>query len=489
MMKVFDRYRAIVPDWQEFVSAVRKPLPTCVWTNRLKCDSDTLERRLAAAGLIAKRVAWNSDAFVLSSGEALGSRVEYLAGLYQVQEEIAMLPAALLAPGPGEFVLDLCAAPGNKTAQMAVMMGNTGRIIANEIQGTRMRALKQVISRLGLLNVAVTQSNAAAFAKQTMQFDRVLADVPCSAEGTSRKNSEVLSRPSQTLPSKIAAVQQAILIRALQLCRAGGRVVYSTCTYAPEENEMVVHAALAALQPKIEARIVPCTVPFLRWSPGLEKWQRTKFRPDMKNALRFYPQQNNTGGFFIAVLEKEGDQRSPGQKAWHAGEPAATARSEMRARGALLDFLEGRFGLQTALFDAFDLVQTNAKVAALQRRHVSGEVRPAPKIAGLPFVHINMKHPKITTAGAMAFGHLATRNILDLNPSQLHGFLTGQAFDLVPGQGGGGLQRGSVLVRCEDIFLGTGFFEPGATGGGLVTSQFPAAWQRSAACHAMRPSH
>ena len=388
-----------------------------------------------------------------------------------------MLPVLLLEPRPGEFVLDLCAAPGNKTAQIAVAMQNTGRVVANEINRNRMRPLRQIINRLGLMNVVVTQANARSFPKQVRQFDRVLADVHCSCEGTSRKNPAVLNKSTTSYSERIAASQRAILTRAVQLCKPGGRIVYSTCTYAPEENEMVVEGALVSLRPRIDTCIRACKIPGIRWSPGLESWEGQQFRADMVNAIRIYPHQNDTGGFFIAVIEKISDERRPLQKCRPPSESEALAECTASDADNVFVWLEKQFGLDPSIFQNTRLLQNNAKLIALQNVAAATDVRPAAMMAGLPLVHSKMKEPKLTTAGAMAFGSSATKQIVNAEEAQMQAFLAGTDFRLSRNQSIASLRRGSVLIQFQEMFLGVGFFVPGCRGG-TVTSQFPKAWQQ-----------
>jgi len=308
MRPVFGRYKDIVPDWDDFQQACRTPLPLCVWTNTNRITPESLAKRFADESLMPMPVPWYPGAFRLPPACGIGSRFEYIAGLCHVQEEVAMLPAVLLSPGPEDIALDMCAAPGNKAAQMSLMMQNRGVVIAKDVNLGRMRAMKKAIDRLGLINVITTLGDATSYAKQSVMFDCVMADVLCSCEGTSRKNPKVLYEDVTHHTSSINRVQCAILKRALELCKPGGRVVYATCTYAPEENELVVENVLNALSPKISAKVIPANLPPISCSSGLTSWQGKQIRRDLENAIRIYPHQNDTGGFFIALIEKTDDQ-------------------------------------------------------------------------------------------------------------------------------------------------------------------------------------
>lgn len=463
---IFNRYRPIIDDWPSFIDALNRPLPICIWANTARISPNLLLERLTSDGIDAEPVEWYAGAFRLSADVKIGNRLEYLVGLCHAQEEVALIPAVLLDPQPGERVLELCAAPGNKAAQMSLRMQQRGTVIANDFNHNRMRALRRNVERLGLLNVSATLCEAVSYPKQPQSFDRVLVDVPCSCEGTSRKSPEVLSHGDT---SNLERLQYGILRRGLQLCKPGGRVVYSTCTYAPEENEMVVQAALDSLQPKIQARILEANLPGLKWSPGLERWEGTAFRADMRNTIRIYPHQNDTGGFFLAVIEKLGD-----------GDSGATA-SENQPSISLpelnwvdaaphLDYLEDRFGIQHSMFDACGFFRANTKsVSIINRDHQSAA---SPYFAGLPFMHTNMSYPKLSTAAALTFGKYATRNVVQLSRFFADEYLMGKTlFDAVEN-----LYEGYVFVKYEDITLGMGVFFQHESVTELRCS-FPKAWQ------------
>jgi len=475
LMQMFERYCGIIDDWPRFIATCRRPLPTCVWANSKRISPQALAARFRAKGLAVVPVAWHPAAFKLPPEVRIGHTFEYHAGLCHLQEEVAMLPAMLLDARPGETILDLCAAPGNKSAQIALRLSDSGTVFANDAHAGRLRAINRMVDRLGLLNISVTNFDATSFPRQPFLFDRVVADVPCSCEGTCRKNPEVLTDANLRM-DKLITIQEAILKRALQLCKPGGRVVYATCTFAPEENEMVVEAVLRELQPQITAQIAKLTVPDFTCSPGLSEWQGQRFRDDMPHAIRIYPHQNDTGGFFIAVIDKLEDRR-PAERQVIAS--AAQEHPEETGQSVAAEFfatLQARFGIPVETFNGFHLTRYNTKSLSLVPDETPRLIGMKRIFPGLPFVKLKMKFPKLTTPAAMGFGRLARKHIVDLNPEQADAYFRNQTFILQAHKVTGFESDGYCIVRCEGFPLGLGLlFREGDAF--RLKSTYPKAWQ------------
>ncbi len=325
------RYRELVDDWPAFIESCRRPLPTVVWANPLRqrallslgssgasdlsagpdlsAGSDLLTatsilaERLGALSYSSRPVDWYPGALRVFGIDKPGKTLEFYQGLYHVQEEISLVPALLLDAQPGERVLDLCAAPGGKTAQIACHMENTGTLVANDIRPNRLRALRSNCERLGLLNVAVTSNDGTRFPLEVGQFDRVLLDVPCSCEGNVRQSGRIPFEQAGGVRGR-AGLQATLLGRAWKLLSPGGVLVYSTCTFAPEENELVLDYVLGE-----DATIEPVEIEGLRASAGVTEWSGNSLRPDCRNVARFWPHLNDTGGFAAARIRKTEEAR------------------------------------------------------------------------------------------------------------------------------------------------------------------------------------
>ncbi len=297
---VLERYDPLVDDVEAFHAACERPLPSVVRVNTLKATVERAKRALSEEDEAFEQAGWNPELLRLES-RSPGNTWPYFHGWVYGQEEVSALPALVLDPQPGERVLDPCAAPGSKTTQLAALMDDTGTLVANDSNLGRLSALRSNAERCGVTNVAVTHGDARNFSLKPFdmaEFDRVLVDVPCSCEGTIRKNPDTLDEWSLSHVEGIAGVQRGILERAIQVTRDGGTVVYSTCTFAPEENEGVVDWVLD----REDCRVVPFETN-LETRPGVTEWNDETYDDSLRHARRVYPHLNDTGGFFCAKLE------------------------------------------------------------------------------------------------------------------------------------------------------------------------------------------
>ena len=299
-MSVLSRYEPLVDDVAAFRAACNRPLPHVVRVNTIKATVSRAREALAEGGIECEQTGWHPGLFRLPDDQP-GANWPYVHGWLHGQEEVSAVPARVLAPEPGERVWDACAAPGSKTTQLAALMDDSGVLVATDNNIGRLSALRSNAERLGVTNLAITHEDARQHSLKPFSnqpYDRVLVDVPCSCEGTIRKNPGAFDNWTLEHVKGIAGVQKRILERAVQTTRTGGTVVYSTCTFAPEENEAVLQFALDTLP----CSLVEFELP-LKHSPGLTEWDGHEFDETMRRAKRIYPHHNDTGGFFCAALE------------------------------------------------------------------------------------------------------------------------------------------------------------------------------------------
>ena len=302
-MSVLERYEPLVDDPDAFRAACERPLPHVVRVNTVKATVDRTRRALDEAGIAHEQADWNPRLLGLPEDQP-GTNWPYVHGWLHGQEEVSAVPARVLDPQPGERVWDACAAPGSKTTQLAALMNDEGVVVATDANIGRVAPLRSNAERLGVTNVAITNEDARNHSLKPFDgegYDRALVDVPCSCEGTIRKNPDVLEGWGMDRIEGVSGVQKGVLKRAVEVTREGGTVVYSTCTFAPEENE----AALDYVLGERSCRLVEFEIP-LAHSPGITEWAGESFDPTVARAKRLYPHQNNTGGFFCAKLEVTG---------------------------------------------------------------------------------------------------------------------------------------------------------------------------------------
>lgn len=290
------RYRTIVPDWERFVEACSRPLPHVIRVNTLRIGPDELLTRLRSQGIGADALPWEPT--IIRLDRPPGRLIEHWLGLFYVQEAVQSIPVLALDPKPGETILDMCAAPGGKATHIAALMNNRGCLIANEPSGRRQQGLLANVNRLGVLNATITSYRGESF-PTGVRFDRVLVDAPCSAEGTVRKTPSIGRGVPEGTVRRLARLQKRLVVRAYDLLRPGGVLVYSTCTFAPEENEAVVSHLLN----ERDSRILPLSLP-VPAAEGLTEWMGERFKPDMAGCARIYPHQVDSGGGFIARVER-----------------------------------------------------------------------------------------------------------------------------------------------------------------------------------------
>ncbi len=302
-MDVLERYEPLVDDPEAFYETCRRPLPTTVRANPIKAPVERVRRALDDEGVAWTASEWNPHVMTVET-DFPGNTWANFHGWIHGQEEVSALPPVVVDPRPGERVFDACAAPGGKTTQLAALMDDEGLVVANDSNLGRLSALRSNAERLGVTNVAVTNRDARRFSLDPFgsePFDRALVDAPCSCEGTVRKNPEVIDEWSQSHVEHVAGLQKGILRRAVQATKEGGVVVYSTCTFAPEENEAVLDHVLEAE----DCRILPIDTD-LETRPGVTEWDGEEYDPQVADAVRIYPHHNDTGGFFCAKLEVGG---------------------------------------------------------------------------------------------------------------------------------------------------------------------------------------
>lgn len=267
-------------EWDDFLYSYDNNRFQALRFNTLKVQSQEERMRILKTLKISsdKKVSWANEAYYFDENVRPGKHPYHEMGLYYIQEPSAMSAAALLAPKPGMRVLDLCAAPGGKSTQLATYLGDSGLLVSNEINTQRSRILSQNIERMGIKNAIVTNEDSFVLASHFPGFfNAIQVDAPCSGEGMFRKLPEAIEQWSMENVAICAARQKEILDNAAVMLKPGGTIVYSTCTFSKEENEDVIEY-------------------FLEKHPDFT----------LEEMERFWPHKVDGEGHFVAKLVRRG---------------------------------------------------------------------------------------------------------------------------------------------------------------------------------------
>jgi 16S rRNA (cytosine967-C5)-methyltransferase len=281
--------------------ALNRPAPLDLRANVVKQTREATLAALVASGIEGEPTPWSPTGIRLRGHPALARQPLFVSGAFEVQDEGSQLLAWLVAPRRGEMVVDFCAGAGGKTLALGALMRSTGRLYAFDVSEPRLAEMKPRLARSGLANVhpqLIASENDARVKRLAGKIDRVLVDAPCSGLGTVRRNPDLKWRQQPEDVTRMAAEQLAILASASRLLKAGGRLVYATCSLLEDENEAVVERFLAG-HPQFALRDAHATL--------AESRIDVLRLPGAKDAfLRLVPHVHHTDGFFAAVLERTG---------------------------------------------------------------------------------------------------------------------------------------------------------------------------------------
>jgi NOL1/NOP2/sun family putative RNA methylase len=287
------RYKEMLgAEWESFFETIKRKQPKGFWVNTNKASVEEVKESLGKKNILFEQLQMHPQAFSINYNEP-GKLDEYKNGWISVQEKASMMPVIALSPHEGDKVLDACAAPGMKTIQLSNMAAPNGKVLATDVHDKRLAVLNKVKKNFELDNVETKRIDFRNV-KRNKKFDKVLLDAPCSSEGLVRKQREALVNWSEKLVRQKAAVQKNLIVKAFDYLREGGEMVYSTCSFAPEENEEVV---THLLKQRSGAKVVNVE--------ELLKGVKIRKNDLCENCVRLFPQDNDTQQFFLAKIRKD----------------------------------------------------------------------------------------------------------------------------------------------------------------------------------------
>ncbi len=436
----------------EFVEYCGKPLRKSIRYNSLKVTQDEFLNIANKYHWQLTQIPWCNEGFWVdlskaNHDESLGNLPEHIQGLFYIQEASSMLPPFALFDQiemdllNDPLVADFAAAPGSKTTQIAASLNNQGIILANELSASRLKGLHGNLVRCGILNVCMSHQDGCNIGSLLPNsFDFVLLDAPCSGEGTIRKDKDALKEWQLDKVESLAKLQKQIIVSAYNALKPGGRLIYSTCTLSPQENQQVVDYLLT----QTLATINPLNNLFAGSEKALTE----------QGSLLVLPQYFDSEGFFIASINKpvnETNNQQPKPVYSTPFTPLAKKQTQL-----VTYYFKQTFGVDIVP-SGYQLLQKDKdiwlfpnNIAALNR---------AIKInrAGTKIATIFPRNIRSSFEFASCFGHLASKQFVALNQVQASGYYRGENIEVCEGN----LLEGEVILMYQGKTLGVGLNKKG----------------------------
>ena len=286
-------------DYDAFLESYANPRTYGLRVNIAKLSCQDFEK---LSPFEIRPIPWISNGYFYNEESRPARCAYYQAGLYYLQEPSAMTPASRLPIEPGDFVLDLCAAPGGKATALGAALNDTGFLLANDISTSRARALLRNLELFGIKNMLVTDEKPAKLAQRFPSFfNKILLDAPCSGEGMFRKEEALARDWTPEKSAELSDIQKDLILKAADMLRPGGMMLYSTCTFSPCEDEEVV---AYLLKERSDMELVDM--------PGYEGFSQGAFEPSsLRKCVRIFPHKMDGEGHFLALFHKKGDSLPP----------------------------------------------------------------------------------------------------------------------------------------------------------------------------------
>lgn len=449
------------PECRDFFASYDKPRRNGLRVNTLKIPPADL-KRLAPFSLTP--VPWAENGFFYPPDERPAQNPLYRLGLYYLQEPSAMAPASLLPIQPGDKVLDLCAAPGGKSTELGARLKGRGLLAANDISAPRCKALLRNLELFGISNSFVTNESPQRLARQFPQFfDKILVDAPCSGEGMFRKEPAAIKTWSPEKSLSCAKLQREILPCAVHMLAPGGLLMYSTCTFAPEENEGSVSYVLENY-PEMDLAHLPCVPEF---SPGNPLWGNKD--PRLSRCLRLWPHRCPGEGHFLALFRKAGHRiEKPEEARSHQKKSEKISRDQ---RLLLEKFLQPLSPVLPAHF-SWEQMEIRADKAYLPAQGL-------PLTKGLRFLRNGlflgeMKKNRFEPSQPLALaltGPPPARLDLCASDARISSYLHGESIPAAPGECT--VPSGWAALCVDGFPLGWGKLS-----GGVFKNKYPGGWRQ-----------
>jgi 16S rRNA (cytosine1407-C5)-methyltransferase len=425
--------------------------------------SEKLIERLSSYGIMLEKIPnFVSSYRILSGNDKVGKTLEFILGKYYIQSLSSMIPALVLNPSEKDTVLDLCAAPGSKTTQLAELMSNKGTLVANEISVDRLKSLVFNVDKMSLVNVGILHGKGELLSKKFINhFDKILVDAPCSALGITQKKGEVSNWWDVRKAEAMSDLQLRLLISAIKMCKVGGEIVYSTCTITLEENESIVNKVLE----KYPVELLEIELP-VKSADGFTQFGSECFDEELKKTRRILPWEINSEGFFVAKFRKI-DECESLEKFIMQEKKLDLIKSLSGKIKNYLELLSDYYGIDKGIFQQFKYLIKNNDVHFVNADWNSDRLDSFNRIGSRLGAIDKRGILQLNPLAAQIFTESITKNIVELeNKNELEIYFNGGTIKKYFETGG------QKIIKHSDYYLGTAV----ASKEGLK-SQFPRAFR------------
>ncbi len=422
-------------------------------------EQKTILDKLTVYGIELEKVPNVPNAYIIKSGHnIIGKTLEHTLGQYYIQSLSSMIPPLVLNPDPEDVVMDLCAAPGSKTTQLADKMSRRGTVYANEPSTKRIKGLVHNIDKQSFVNIGVIQGKGENLSKLYPEFfSKILVDAPCSGLGIVQKKQEVSNWWTLNQAERLAEIQFKLLVSAVKMLEVGGEITYSTCTMTVEENELVLNKVLSLYPVELQEIELP-----IESIDGFVEYKGEKLNPEIKKARRIIPWVTKSEGFFVAKLKKVAETEAP--------KPLELKDRGFRLLSAnnkeIKKYLQGTseyYGIPMECFKEFQYLRKSNDIFIVDKDWI-GEKLSAFSRIGTKFGSVSSRDNLILhTLAAQIFGKNITKNIYEITEaSELKAYFEGAIINKNKDL------KGQRVIKYQGSILGTAVCSQNG-----IKSQFP----------------
>ncbi len=384
--------------------------------------------------------------FVLQGEDIVGKTLEHSIGKYYIQSLSSMIPPLVLSPNSNDVVMDLCAAPGSKSTQLAKLMSHQGTLYSNEPNLNRVKALVHNLDKMNSVNMGVIKQRGEILSKYFEEyFDKILVDAPCSALGVIQKKNEIIKWWESERVDRISELQLKLLISAIKMAKTGGEIVYSTCTLTVEENEFVINKVLE----KYPVELVPFKIE-LPFKPGFTEFEGYKFHKSLSLTKRILPWEIKSEGFFISKLKKT-DKTEPTKKVLLPKNKKKILSGNNKNIKEYLNNIHNHFGIPVEILNNYKYILLGNNINFISGNWEEYNPDFFERI-GTKFGLIDKNnYGRLHSHAAQILGKHATKNIFMLNnDNELRQYFSGRIIKRTSEE------KGQKIVKYKNMFLGTG---------------------------------